>query len=76
MKPEQTPEETPDYASREQKLLAYLRRAEQAATTGNIAGMLEMQAKVHSILIETIGNQTQHAFQAFYAHQEDGVSKT
>lgn len=54
------------YLSREQELLAYLREAERAATVGDIRGMLEMQAKVHSILMGIIGNQTQWAFRVHY----------
>lgn len=67
MKPEQDTEDAADYASREQELLAYLREAERASTSGDIGGMLKMQAKVHNSLISIIGNQTQRAFRVAYS---------
>ncbi|GEM_PF-7031385 len=54
------------YLSREQELLAYLREAERAATAGDIRSMLKMQAKIHHILMDIIGNQTQLAFRVHY----------
>lgn len=58
---EQDTEDAADYASREQELLAHLREAERAATAGELGSMLEMQARLHNILIAIIGNQTQRA---------------
>lgn len=66
VKPEQNPESTADYASREQELLAYLREAERAASAGEIGDMLKIQARLHSILMGIIGNQTQQAFRVHY----------